>query len=170
MYGKITDEFIVDTLRHYEERTKEHYDQIQKVCNRLKQNKDDVLTSVFYTSLGRNDEIKVQDSEKEWRDISKLYERFMQLSKSQIKDIKTFMENIVEDQESMNLVMEAYETLSGKEKDILRVLYIEEPLREYKVSIRILEKKYFCSDRTVFRNRRKALNHIYENIRRRGKC
>ncbi len=162
MYSEITDDFIIYTLGYYQKRKRELQSQMRTSYSQLQQNKEDALSGVIYPSQNIVDDLAIQDQEKEWIDISQIYEHFKKLSTDQLRDMNVFLRSIVEEQESMNRVMAIYETLDSTEKDVLKVLYIDEPLRKLQASVNILMKKYACSSRTIYRTRRAALDKIHD--------
>lgn len=162
MYSVVTDDFIINTLSYYQKRKKELQSQMRISYSQLQQNKEDALSGVIYPPQSLADELVIQDQEKEWIDISQIYEHFRRLSTEQLRDMNVFLRSIVEEQESMNRIMAAYEMLDSTEKDILKIMYMEEPSRKLQVSVNLLMKKYSCSSRTIYRARRAALDHIHD--------
>lgn len=158
MYSKITDEFIINTLSHYDNRSKQLQEQMRVSYKNLEQH--DTLSSVVFPKLSVHENEIVDKSE--MTDISDIYERYQRLSKDRASDICRFMQDTVEEQESMNRIMAAYEVLDEKEKSILRILYMENPKRKTVDSVKYLEKKYSYSEASIFRWRRIAIGHIHE--------
>lgn len=158
MYGEITDEFIINTLSHYDSRSKQLQEQMRTSYKNLEGY--DTLSSVAFPKLSVHEKEIVDKTE--MTDISDIYERYQRLSQTRVNDIYRFMRKTVEEQETMNRIMAAYEVLEEKEKNILKILYIDEPERKTVDSVKYLEKKYSYSEASIFRWRRIAIKHIHE--------
>lgn len=158
MYSEITDEFIIDTLSRYDSRSKELMERMRVSYRNIEQR--DTLSSVAFPKIG------VYENETAGKggmtDISDVYERYQKLSQDSVKDIHRFMIKTVEEQETMNRIMAAYEVLDEKEKNILKTLYMEDPNRKTADAVKYLEKKYSYSEASIFRWRRTAIRHIHE--------
>lgn len=158
MYSEITDEFITNTLSYYESRTRQLTEQMRVSYENLEQH--DTLSSVAFPKPGKYGNDAVDKSGV--TDIPDIYERFQRLSKERVNDICHFMRKTVEEQETMNRIMAAYEVLDEKEKNILKVLYIDDPERKTVDAVKYLEKEYSYSEASIFRWRRIAIKHIHE--------
>lgn len=158
MYSEITDEFIINTLSYYDSRSKQLQEQMRVSYENLEQH--DTLSSVVFPKLSIHENEVIDKNE--MTDIADIYERYQKLSKNRVGDIYRFMRDTVEEQETMNRIMAAYEVLDEKEKNILRILYVDDPERKTVDSVKYLEKKYSYSEASIFRWRRIAIGHIHK--------
>lgn len=160
MYNEVTDEFIVRTLVNYEERTRVLNVQMKNAFCNLAKNTQDLMESASYPLQVIDGLDRVQSNN--WTDLVNTYERFKNLSKNQARDMNILMRNIVEEQESMNRVMAAYETLNEIQKELLQMFYIKRPAIKKQVAIRIFGEKHSISERSIYRIRKSAIKRIKE--------
>ena len=159
MYSEVTDEFIIKTLMNYEERTRILNAQMKNAFCNLAKNTQEIMESVSYP-IQEMDFFRFQKND--WSDLIKTYESFKRLSKDQARDLNFLMRNIVEEQESMNRVMAAYEALEDMPKSLLKMYYIENPTSKKKVAIKRFGEEHSLSERSIYRIRTAALKRIKE--------
>lgn len=157
MYKKIDQEFIIRTLKNYDERTRNLRKEMSAQYKFLNSQEldEDVLQAVAYPVYDTEKSCGYRDG-----DIDEIYSRYVDLSKQRIDDIKSLMRDITEEQESMNRIMAIYDTLDALGKDILSCFYVNNKNQTiYEVAFDVA-KKHDLSVQSIWRLRKKAIEHL----------
>lgn len=157
MYKSINDNFVIKTIKNYDSHTKELRQELSRQYAALNE-RDEVMNAIAYPLSDVKDGCVRQND----HDVLDIYERYCDLEKQRIADIKMLMRDITEEQESMNRVMAAYECLDTFAKEIIRGLYIDNKDKKINVAAESLAAAHGLSKQSIFRLRQKAFNKIID--------
>ena len=155
MQKEITSAMIEQTLKNYSKRTEEISKEMFQSYERIHINPNEFIETA---TLGReqNDFIKKTNI----ADATTLYERYQKIMNNNIGDTLVLMATLMDEQETMNRIMTAYDVLPSNEKKLLQFLY--QGKTQDKTEAAIHEYSMICSItiRSGYRLRAKAFLHI----------
>jgi hypothetical protein len=160
----ISDEFIKNTLRHYDEESKTIFREIEDLTERI-------LKQQNYLSSGAIVEAISYNKTSDWletcnsfeKDISKICDRCFTIRRDALTETRNRIKALISRQEKMDLVMKAYYLLPDDNgKNALTHLYVHST--SWKEGRSDYIKKYGCSETTLKNHYRKGIKDIRKQI------